>query len=287
MDIIEQMRNQENFTPSEQEIIHLILNKPDTLMSFTTAAQLGAAAYTSASTVVRLCKKLGCRSYGEFKTNFISQYQKRENALLYVDASIPFKSSDTPSDVLSQLTDLEGIALRQTLSLIDLDTYNSIVAMLSAASCIDLYGAACNLNLLWDFAAKMGSIHRRVNINLDQQQQILSAISRHEDHCAIIVSYSGETSATLRCAELVHKSGTPAISITSCGFNSLIACTDKHLYIASLENKSYSQTKIGAFTSNVSIMTIMNYLYAGVFLSDYDSNYRLLLEDHIIFSDDR
>lgn len=287
MDIIEQMRNQDNFTSSEQEIINLILNKPETLMSSTTASQLGAAAFTSASTVVRLCKKLGCRSYAEFKTNFISQYQKRESALLHVDASVPFKNSDTPENVLNQLTELEGIAVRQTLSLIDMKIYHKVVKMLNEASCIDIYGAGCNVNLLHDFAYKMGSIHRQVRISLDHQQQILSAAAKNPRHCAIVLSYSGETRSTLEYARLLRKNQIPSISVTSRGSNSLTDLTDEHLYIATLESKSYANAKIGAFTSNISIMTIMNYLYAGVFLLEYDSNYQLLLEDKVIFSEDR
>lgn len=286
MDIIEQMRNHDNFTSSEQEIIHLILNKPEILMSSPTAAQLGAAAYTSASTVVRLCKKLGCRNYAEFKTNFISQYQKREYAHLYVDASIPFKSSDSPEEVLSKLTNLEEIALSQTLSFIDLETYNRVVKMLGSASCIDIYGAGNNVKLLYDFAYKMGGIHRQVHINPDHQQQMLSAITKYDNHCAILISYSGETVLTVRYASLLRKNGIPTISITSQGTNQLTAITDEHLYIATLESKSYANTKIGAFTSDISIMTIMNYLYAGVFLLDYDSNYQFLLEDRLMFSDD-
>jgi DNA-binding MurR/RpiR family transcriptional regulator len=289
MDIIEQMQNQKNFTSSEQEIIQLILNHPDTVMAMPTAAQLGAAAYTSASTVVRLCRKLGCQSYAEFKTSFISQYQKRESALLYVDATIPFKSTDTRDNILNQLTELESIAIRQTRSLIDAAVYDRVVQTLANASCIDIYGAGINLNLMHDFAYKMGSIHHQVHFSLDVQQQMLSAVTKYAHHCAIIVSYSGETTTALRCARLLKENHTPTISITSHGCNSLVDLTDEHLYIATLENKSYADTdaKIGAFATDISIMTIMNYLYAGVFLSDYDNNYQLLLNDRIIFSDDR
>ncbi len=260
IDIIEQMRNQDNFTSSEREIINLIMNNPEMLMSSTTSAQLGAASYTSASTVVRLCRKLGCHSYAEFKTKFISQFQKRESAHLYVDASIPFKSSDSPEDVLKLLTELEGISLRQTHSLIDLRTYNRVVKMLRSASCIDVYGSGNNVNLLHDFAYKMGSIHRQVRISPDHQQQMLSAITKSDDHCAIIVSYSGETISTLKYAKLLRKNEIPSISITSFGANSLTAITDEHLYIATLESKSYANAKIGEFASDISIMTIMNYL---------------------------
>lgn len=257
------------------------------LLSNTTSAQLGAAAYTSASTVVRLCKKLGCRSFADFKTTFISQYQKRESAHIYVDASLPFKKTDTPEEVMEQLTELERISLRQTHSLMDLQTYGRVVKMLNQASCIDVYGSGNNVKLLHDFAYKMGSIHRQVRISPDHQQQMLCAITEYDNHCAIVVSYSGESTSTLRYARLLKKNHIPTISITSCGSNSLTDITDEHLYIATLESKTYANVKIGAFTSDISIMTIMNYLYAGVFLLDYDRNYQLLLEDRIMFFDDQ
>ncbi|MDO4312348.1 MAG: MurR/RpiR family transcriptional regulator [Eubacteriales bacterium] len=287
MDIIEQMRNQDNFTSSEQDIINLILNKPEMLLSNTTSAQLGAAAYTSASTVVRLCKKLGCRSFADFKTTFISQYQKRESAHIYVDASLPFKKTDTPEEVMEQLTELERISLRQTHSLMDPQTYGRVVKNQKHASSIYVYGSGNNVKLLHDFAYKMGSIHRQVRISPDHQQQMLCAITEYDNHCAIVVSYSGESTSTLRYARLLKKNHIPTISITSCGSNSLTDITDEHLYIATLESKTYANVKIGAFTSDISIMTIMNYLYAGVFLLDYDRNYQLLLEDRIMFFDDQ
>ena len=285
MDIIEKLRHHaEDFTSSEKEIIKLIFNNPEILQT-STAKQLGEMAYTSASTVVRLCQKVGCKSYSEFKVNFITEWQKREKAMLYVDASIPFKSTDGPHDVLKQLTELENIAVRQTHSLLNLDTYNRVVKMLNDADCIDVYGFGGNVKLFYDFAYKMGSIHKKVNINIDHQEQMLSAITKYTNHCAILVSYSGETKNTLKYAELLKKNGTPSISITSSENNSLTALTNEHLYIASLESKSYSITKIGAFTSNISIYTLANYLYAGVFLLNYNENYQHLLNDRIIFND--
>lgn len=285
MDIIEKiLYHLEDFTSSEREIIKIILDNPEILQS-ATAKQLSQMAYTSASTVVRLCKKLGCQSYAEFKMNFITQWQKKEKATLYVDATVPFKSSDKIEDVLSQITELENIAIGQTLSLLNFDTYNRVIKMFNKADCIDVYGYGGDVKLLYDFSYKMGSIHKKVNINIDHQEQLLSAAAQYQNHCAILVSYSGETKQTLKYAKLLRKNKTPSISITSLKENSLTTLTDEHLYLASMESKSYSNTKIGAFTSNISIFTLMNYLYTGVFLSNYDKNYQCLLNDQILFDD--
>ena len=67
---------------------------------------------------------------------------------------------------------------------------------------------------------------------------------------------------------------TPILAITSIGENSVARFADERLYIASLE-KQFS--KIGPFASGVSISTVLNYLYAGVFSLDYENNYQRLI----------
>lgn len=287
MDIIEKMRCQEKFTTSELEIIKLLLNDPNILLSSPTAAQLGVAAYTSASTVVRLCQKLDCKNFAEFKTQFISDYQQREQTNLYVDADLPFTAADSPETVLDQLTALEEIAIRLTRSIISPKDYQAAAKILNEAACIDVYGEGGNVNLLHDFAYKMGRIHHQVHIHQDNQQQMLSASIKHTDHCAIVISYSGETPSILRYSKLLKSNNVPTLSITSQGTNSLASITDINLNMATLESKPCANVKLGTFTSSISIITIMNYLYAGVFQLDYETHYEHLNEDLLIFLKDR
>ena len=273
MGIIEKLRDFDCFTSSEKEIIKVIFQNPDFLKT-ATAQELAKAAYTSASTVVRLCQKLECKTYNEFRMRFVAEQEKRQFGNTFIDASLPFRSTDAPETVLQHLTELQSLALQETLSLIDMGCYQRAVQMLAEAKSIDIYGTGVNLHLAYDFAYKMTRIHRPVQISLDKQQQLLSAATPHPDHCAIVISYSGETTDTVRFARLLHEMETPFISITSVGANSVAQYANEKLYIATLE-KQFS--KIGAFTSTASITAIMNYLYAGIFSLDYDRNYQRLL----------
>lgn len=287
MGMIEKMHCKEDFTASELEIVKLLLNNPNILLSSPTAAELGVAAYTSASTVVRLCRKLDCKNFAEFKTQFISDYQQREQSNLYVDADLPFTATDSPEAVLDQLTTLEEVAVRLTRSLITTHDYQAALEILNAAACIDVYGEGGNVNLLHDFAYKMGAIHRHVHIHQDNQQQLLSASIKHPDHCGIVISYSGETPSILRYATLLKANNIPTLSITSQGPNRLAALTDINLNIATIESKPCANIKLGTFTSSISIVTLMNYLYAGVFQLNYDTHYKYLNEDLPVFLQDR
>ena len=274
MGLNEQLRNLDCFTSSEREIIKVLFQDPDFIKN-ATAQELAKAAFTSTSTVVRLCQKLGCKTYNEFRLHFVAEWEQRRFGNAFVDASIPFHATDRPEQVLQQLTDLQCLALKETLALVDMDTYQRAVDMLMKADSIDIYGTGINLHLAYDFAYKMARIHRRVQISLDDQQQRLSASMPCPGHCAVVISYSGETPNTVYYAHLLREVKTPFISITSAGDNSVARYANERLYIATME-KQFS--KIGAFASYTSMTAIMNYLYAGIFSRNYDQNYQLLLE---------
>lgn len=274
MGLIEQLRNLDCFTASEQEIIKLLFQDPDFVKN-ATAQELAKKAFTSASTVVRLCQKLECKNYNEFRLRFVVELEERQFGHAFVDASIPFLNTDSPQQILQKLTDLQCLALAETLTLVDMAVYQRTVDMLMEAESIDIYGTGINLHIAYDFAYKMARIRRRVQIGLDDQQQRLYSAVPCPGHCAIVISYSGETPNTVRYANFLHEVKTPFISITSAGENSVARYADERLYIAAME-KQFS--KIGTFASCTSIAAIMNYLYAGIFSRDYEKNYQLLLE---------
>ena len=119
-----------------------------------------------------------------------------------------------------------------------------------------------NLHLAFDFAYKMSRIHRPVRISFDHQEQLLLAATPYHNHCAIVISCSGETPDTLRYVELLHKNKTPILAITSIGDNSVAKYADERLYIATMERQF---SKIGPFASSTSITAILNYLCRSSF----------------------
>lgn len=281
MDIIEQLRQSSNFTNSEKTIIDLLFKNPEILNSNITAKELGNMAYTSASTVVRLCQKVGMDSYSEFKLQFLSSWNKRARASIFVDASIPFKASDSLEEVVEKITELETITLKHTKECINMHILEKAVRLLSEADIIDIYGHPNNTRLCEDFAQKMATIHKRVFVHTDESKMLyVSGSSISCNGVGIIISYSGQTNVALEVARELKQNNIKTISITGKSSNALVELTDMHLYMATLE-KNKNQEKIGLISSNISISSIMNYLYAGVFSLDYDKNYNIILKDQV------
>ena len=70
--LIEQIKEIKDPTYQEEAIINYLVEHPDAVDN-ATANDLADLTYTSASTVVRLCKKIGFKGYPEFKIQWIKE----------------------------------------------------------------------------------------------------------------------------------------------------------------------------------------------------------------------
>ena len=181
---------------------------------------------------------------------------------------------------------------RATLSLgKSTDTYDASgkileekeVGQISQAQVIDVYGVLDHVLLAKHFKTLMMYIGKDVQVIDQVTGQKRSACLADESHCAIIISYSGQTREMVEVAEIYHKRNIPFISITCMAENSISRLADVHLYLSSRE---MLHIKIGDFASTTSLKYLFDILYAGVFSYDYKKN----LETKIVvasYVDDR
>lgn len=87
--------------------------------------------------------------------------------------------------------------------------------------------------------------------------------------CALIVSYSGETSIITRVIHALKANGTPIIGITNIGENTVSRNANVVLRICTKE-KLYS--KITTFSTNISFEYILDLLFLCYFTLNYDKN---------------
>lgn len=268
MNLIHKLKRPNYYSTVEQAIVDFILDNPNFVLS-ATSQELATATYTSSSSVVRLCKKLGCKGFNDFKIKFSAEKKQSFFTPKYVDANYPFNNGDDIKTIAKNISNLNIESIQETMSLFDDVTYNKAIDLLYNAKVIDVYGVSLNLQLALDFKYKMSRINRLVLIQSFQQQHLLAAARSTPDHCALIISYTGETRESLEVAEILKTTKTPVISITSIGNNSLSQISDLVINITTKE-KMYS--KIGQFSSRTSILMILDFLYAGIFEKDYDNN---------------
>ncbi|MBS5983912.1 MAG: MurR/RpiR family transcriptional regulator [Clostridium butyricum] len=90
MIILDQLKDKIKFTRLELEIIEYITENFKKILHMT-ADELGAVTYTSTSSIIRLCQKLGFKGYKEFKVQLAIEINSFNLSEERIREEIPFK----------------------------------------------------------------------------------------------------------------------------------------------------------------------------------------------------
>lgn len=273
--IITEKIGKTHFSASEKIIIDYITSLGLKIEKIS-ANQIAKETYTSAPLVVRVAKKLGYKGWNDFKEAYIKElaYLLEETD---VDASIPFIISDDIMTITNNIAKLEKETILDTEKLLNHDQLLKIFSILRKSEIIDVYGILDNLILAKHFQSQMTFIKKKVNICDIVGSAKGMAYMADYHHCAIIISYSGQTDYLLDVAKIYKEKHIPIITITCIGENSLNQLSDATLYMSS---KEMLNIKIGDFASSSSLKYLLDIIYAGIFSLNYKEN----LEQKIVLA---
>lgn len=278
--IVNQIENT-HFSKTEREIVDYIIDQGMNIEKMS-ANEIARNTFTSAPLLVRIAKKLGYSGFNEFKSAYLKElaYMLEETD---VDASIPFLLSDDLMTIGKNIALLEKETIQDTEQLNHHDELQHAISLLEKAKKIDVYGVLDNVLLAKHFQTMMMYIDKDVQVIDQITGQKRSACLANKDHCAIIISYSGQTKEMVEVAEIYHKKQIPFISITCMAENTISRLANAKLYLSSRE---MLHIKIGDFASTTSLKYLFDVLYAGIFSKNYKKN----LETKIVvasYVDDR
>ena len=256
-----------HFSTSEAVIFKYILEQGEKIRDMS-VSYIAQQTYTSAPLLIRIAKKLGYSGWNAFKEDYLKEleylYSSQE-----VDASIPFVVSDDFMTIAHNISTLEIETIQDTISLLDHDHLYKAMRLLRDTEEIDIYGVSEKVLLAQLFAEKMFFIHKHTHIcSLPGDAKVQAAMS-NQKHCAILISYSGQTEFVLRIAHMLKEKKTPMIAITSIADNELSRLADVALRISSRE---MLHTKIGDFASSTSVKCLLDILYGCIFSLNYKKN---------------
>lgn len=257
------------YDDSKKKVAEFILQKRSKLTNYS-MQEIAEATYTSKPTLVRFAQALGYAGWKEFMKAFVEEAYYQESHFSDIDPNYPFSKSDSTKDIITKVSDLQVESILDTADLLDVDTLEQAAEIILNANHIALFGISPN-NLMGElFRRKMESIGRLIYISSVDECGMLSSSLNSED-CAIMISYSGnnENREPMRFIKRLQENQVPMIGITSGGSNYIRENIDCILTISSRERLF---SKIAGFSTEASIMNILNILYSCCFVRDYESN---------------
>lgn len=157
MDIILALNKQENFNDTEKFIADYMLKQPQDILE-KSVQEIANATFSSTSSIVRLCRKIGLKGVSDFKIQLSAQLQIKPTDILTVNPNFPFSENDTYEDVSKKIKGLYIDSVNQTATLYTNDLLEQAVICLLSARNIGIFAYGDTTVAALNFQNKMMKI---------------------------------------------------------------------------------------------------------------------------------
>lgn len=268
MDFLTRLSLTTSWTDTEKTVVDHILADPESILT-TSLKGLAKTCFVSTSTIYRLLSKLELEGFSSLQNEISRSLLHRENATSSVDKNYPFSQMQTHYEILSQLkTDYEE-TLNTQKNMFDLYSLYEAAKAMHNASTIDLYTTAGNLGFFKNFQFQLREIGVNVHMVENDYEQMLMTSSSGPDHLAIVLTMEGRGMLVHDLAGALEKSGTPVLLMSSSTYKSEFKNVKAHILIG---HDEHHYRKISSFATRLSILYILDVLYAVYFQTDYEEN---------------
>ena len=269
--LLETLNHTEGLSDGHRAIAQWLVEHRNEARSVTTK-QIARATFTSPAAVVRLAQRLGYEGFDELRAQLAQESDYLNQHFRGIDANQPLAQGDSMLTVAAKVSALARETASDTLSLMDEDTLCRAVELMERARAIHLAAVSFPLLYVQDFQLKMRRIGKPTMAVTLPGEQLFAEQLASPDDCALVVSYSGTTPATLDLARMYHRRGVPLVAVTSLGSNPLREVADVTL---SLTTRERLYSKVAGFTSEFSIKLVLDTLYACYFSRHLDEFQRM------------
>lgn len=265
MGVLIKLRDCESLSPAEAQVRDAIIADPRAALS-QTVYELAESAYTSPSTVSRLCKRVGISGYANLRLMLAEEVNHLEALELDCLDTTTIEPDDSPSRVIEKLTNISIKTIQETHELVDVDSLALAVDLISKASIVDFYGVGASMLVALDAESKFTRVGKCSIVHQHYDRQKVQAINSDDTHVGLIFSYSGESPEMRVIARILKDNGTPIISVTKSDKNSVSRLATCRLFVTARE----SLRRAGAMASRSAQLYMVDLLYTLFITSDYD-----------------
>ena len=262
-------------TPSERTVIDFILTAPDQAVGVSMSA-LAELTCTSPSTIIRLCRKLGCSGYREFQQSLMREVAIASQTDSVVTSDV--LSNDSTQAIIDKVTIKNVSSLKLTAEDLDAAAVDRAVSLLSSARGVCLFGVGASLLVARDLQLKLLRLDIPCNLCDDLHSQLLYAKNMRAGDLALAISYSGLTAEVLDCVRVAHANGARVVSITRGGYGSpLVSLSDVVLGVAATE----LVMRTGAMSSRIAQLNVVDILFVSYVNAHYERSIKRLSSNWI------
>lgn len=272
------------YKDSRSHIAEFLIQNKDDLNEYS-MNDISKQTFSSKATLVRFAKSLGFSGWKELIKTLIEEIRYEEKHYSAISPNIPFDKNDSFQEIIQNISTVQIESINDTADRIDTAALEEAVGKLISANRIVVLGMSPNNLLAEIFRRKMATIGKIVEVAPPGEIGIIAYSLTNKD-AAIVISYSGNdvSREPMKFIPDMNSKGVKLIGITSDGYNYMRQEIDTVLTISSREGL---YKKISNFSTEESILFILNVLYACFFSKEYIKNYTYKLKNSIKLEESR
>lgn len=269
MSILNQLKEEHLFTSAEQEVVRYILQHPRAVIS-ATIGEVAQGAFSSPSTIGRVCKKLGVAGFAELKIRLATELDRLIENEKNVDVMLPVRKEDHVRDFPKILFNLHHQALLNAYHSVDIHMVQRVADVLYRADYVYVLGSQQSFILAQDFLCKTAKLGLPfVNPSMVGFNNNLYSQRKARKHAALIISQYATSRKVSRWVEDLKCIKSEICLITANGKSPNIWKVNHAVVI---DNEEEIVGKIGNFASRTGLSYVLDILYVVLFMKEYDRN---------------
>lgn len=213
--------------------------------------QLAEKTFSSPSTVIRMCQRIGFAGYKDFRQAVTCEVAVRRLDQERVGGEIT--RSDSLDEIVDKVIYKNVMALEGIRDMTDVKVLGICVELVKRARTVLLFGMGASLCAAWDAYWKLIRLNKACALNDDRHAQYLQAKNSGREDLGLVISDSGEAAEMTECMRVLRENGTPIIAVTGRACASVSELADYSLY-----------TTGGATASRIAQLNVIDILLAAI-----------------------
>lgn len=261
--LLQKLKYASPLTAQEKHIVDFILYDPEVVFH-STAHELAQQTYTSASTIVRLCKKLGTKGYPDFQLKLALEYQQQPPSTLQtLDHALTERGNVLAA--IASVPYLYHQALDETRRMLNAPVLMRVADWVRQSARIDIYGSDMNYYLAQQASAKWNELGIAAVAHNGPNMHYLNTMNSNSLTLSFVISHTGENQAMIEAARVLSDKQMNVIAVTGNNRSSL----SKHCDETLLTYGYKEQLRLSKMSSMISVLYLFDMLYMASISDNY------------------
>lgn len=256
MSLINDLNRSDLFTKSELTVINYIKKYPNKVINMS-INELALQTFSSNTSIIRICKKLGFKGFKEFKMALATSLESNKYINHDTDYSFPFKENDTTLNIINNISNLYKNTLDLINTELNINDLNEMVHLLNECQNVYIFASGDTNITAQRFVnklVKIGKFYHLANRNGDYLS--FSQFATKND-CCFFLSYD-KNEIYYDAFRTALNNNAKTIVITANKKTILYKYADYHIAIPHQE----SDQKIATFYSQQAFDYILNIIFS-------------------------